>query len=88
MLISVSKELVELKKGLQKRGYIIADENNKMPCDAIICNIKENEAASLIKKYNIRPQGVLIIDSSCKTVEDIEVILNNKAANEFEWGKI
>ena len=84
MLISVSKELEELKVGLQKKGYIIADEDNKMPCDAIIYNIKENEASSIIKKYNIRPQGMLIIDSSCKTVEDIEVILNNKVANDFE----
>ena len=84
MLISVSKELEELKVGLQKKGYIIADENNKMPCDAIIYNIKENEASNIIKKYNIRPQGMLIIDSSCKTVEDIEVILNNKVANDFE----
>lgn len=78
MIINVSNELSNLKEELTKRGYNVVSNENSMPCDAIICNLKNGGLMNLTMQNNIRSEGTLIIDSGSKTIEEIEYILNNR----------
>ncbi|WP_040214756.1 YkuS family protein [Clostridium polynesiense] len=78
MNIYVCPGLEDIKDELKKRGYIIND-NRMHPYDAIICNIKETDLASLNILTNVKNEGTLIIDAGSKSVNDIEYILNNRA---------
>lgn len=77
MVIYVSDELENVKTELLKRGYNIVSNNN-MPCDVIICNLKNGGLTNLNFQSNARREGTLIIDSGSKTIDQIEYILNNR----------
>lgn len=76
MTIYVSNELDYIKNELINRGYNIV--NNNIPCDVIICNLKNGGLSSLNFQSNARREGTLIIDSGSKNIEQIEYILNNR----------
>lgn len=78
MIINVSDELVNLRDELIKRGYNVVSNENKIPCDAIICNLKNGGLMSLTMQNNVRSEGTLIIDAGSKNIEEIEYILNNR----------
>ncbi|MFL0270247.1 YkuS family protein [Candidatus Clostridium radicumherbarum] len=77
MVIYVSSELENIKTELLKKGYNVASNNN-MPCDVIICNLKNGGLTNLNFQSNARREGTLIIDSGSKTIDQIEYILNNR----------
>ena len=80
MVICVSQELEYLQEELSKRGYVIINNRDNYDCcDAIICNIKEGGLINLNTQNNIRREGTLIIDSGCKTIDEIEYILSTRA---------
>jgi len=78
MNICVSEELNEIKDELINRGYSIISNINNMPCDAIICNLKDGGLMNINTQNNIKLEGTLIIDCGSKTVDEIEYILNNR----------
>ena len=78
MNICVSDELKDIKSELINRGYSIANNLNNIPCDAIICNLKDGGLLNINSQNNIKREGTLIIDCGSKTVDEIEYILNNR----------
>jgi len=78
MNICVSEELNEIKNELISRGYSIVSEINNIPCDAIICNLKDEGLLSISSQPSIKLEGTLIIDCGSKTVDEIEYIINNR----------
>ncbi len=78
MNIYVCDGLDYIKYELKKKGYTIANENN-IPYDAIICNIKEIDFSSLNILSNVKNEGTLIIDAGSKSISDIEYIINNRS---------
>ena len=79
MVICISQELQYLQVELVKRGYtVINNRDNNICCDAIICNLKDGGLIKLNMQNNIRKEGTLIIDSGCKTIDEIEYILSNR----------
>lgn len=78
MNICVSEELKEIKSELINRGYSIVSNINNIPCDAIICNLKDGGLLSINSQNNIKLDGTLIIDCGSKTIDEIEYILNNR----------
>ena len=78
MNICVSEELNEIKNELISRGYSIVSEINNVPCDAIICNLKDEGLLSISSQNSIKLEGTLIIDCGSKTVDEIEYIINNR----------
>jgi hypothetical protein len=78
MNICVSDELKDIKSELINRGYSISNNLNNMPCDAIICNLKDGGLLNINSQNNIKREGTLIIDCGSKTVDEIEYILNNR----------
>lgn len=77
MTIYVSDELEYIKNELINRGYNVVN-NNSIPCDVIICNLKDGGLLSLNIQNSSRREGTLIIDSGSKTIEQIEYIINNR----------
>jgi hypothetical protein len=77
MNIYVSSELGHIKDELINRGYNVVNNNN-IPCEVIICNLKDGGLLSLNVQSNARKEGTLIIDSGSKDIEQIEYILNNR----------
>lgn len=77
MTICVSNELEYIKQELINRGYNVVCNTN-IPCDAIICNLKNGGLFNLNVQGNVRREGTLIIDSGSKSIEEIEYILNNR----------
>ena len=78
MTICVSSELEYVKTELEKRGYIVINKLNEAPCNAIICNLKNGGLINYNLQSSIKTEGTLIIDSGCKTIDEIEYILNNR----------
>lgn len=78
MNIYVSEELEEMKNELITRGYSIVSNLNSIPCDAIICNLKNGGLLNINTQNNIKQEGTLIVDCGSKTVDEIEYILNNR----------
>ncbi|MGH4137491.1 YkuS family protein [Clostridium sp.] len=82
MVICISQELHYLKEELVKRGYtVINNRDNNTNCDVIICELKDGGLINLNMQNNIRREGTLIIDSGCKTIDEIEYILCNRVYN-------
>lgn len=77
MTICVSSELENIKQELIDRGYNVICNAN-IPCDAIICNLKNGGLLNLNVQGNVKREGTLIIDSGSKNIEEIEYILNNR----------
>jgi hypothetical protein len=77
MNVFVCAELDYIKSELQNRGYNVI-EDTSIPCDAIICNLKNSDLNGLNFQNNLKREGTLIIDSGSKTIEDIDYILNNR----------
>ncbi|MFL0248543.1 YkuS family protein [Candidatus Clostridium stratigraminis] len=77
MVIYVSVELDDIKTQLLKKGYNVIS-NNSLPCDVIICNLKNGGLTNLNFQSNTRREGTLIIDYGSKTIDQIEYILNNR----------
>jgi hypothetical protein len=78
MNIYVSPDLSTVKNELQKRGYNVVEDEKEI-CDAIICNLKESNIASLNKYYSTKREGTLIIDYGSKSIEELDYILNNRS---------
>lgn len=78
MNICVSEELKEIKNELINRGYSIVSNINNIPCDAIICNLKNEGLLGISSQSNIKLEGTLIIDCGSKSVDEIEYIINNR----------
>ncbi|QAA30414.1 MULTISPECIES: YkuS family protein [Clostridium] len=76
MNLYVSDELKNIKNGLEERGYNIVSCNEQY--DAIICNLKEEDISHLPSCKSYKSEGVLIIDSGSKDIDDIENILINR----------
>jgi hypothetical protein len=77
MTICVSEELQYIKNELINRGYNVVS-NNSMPCDVIICNLKNGGLIELNPQGSFRREGTLIIDCGSKNIEEIEYIINNR----------
>jgi hypothetical protein len=78
MTICVSAELENLSEELKEKGYTIVNVVSDVPCDAIICNLKDNGLLNLNMQSNIKREGTLIIDCGCKSFDEIENILANR----------
>lgn len=78
MNIYIENELEEMKQALANKGYNIVKDSST-PCDAIICNLKACDLASINQEVNLKREGALIIDCGSKSVEDIDYILNNRS---------
>ena len=78
MRIYISNELEEIKREMELRGYYIVEDNTTQ-CDAIICNLKNCDLLKMNMTNSLKKEGTLIIDSGCKSIDDIDYILNNKA---------
>jgi hypothetical protein len=78
MTICVANELEYVKEELEKRGYIIISKLSEAPCNAIICNLKNGGLTNYNLQNSNKTEGTLIIDSGCKTIDEIEYILNNR----------
>lgn len=77
MNICVSNELQYIKSELENRGYNVVNNTN-VPCDAIICDLKNGGLMNLNVQSNVKREGTLIIDCGCKSIDEIEYILNNR----------
>ena len=78
MNLYVCEGLEYLKSQLEERGYN-TNLNDNDHYDAIICNIKDIDLASLNIINNIKHEGTLIIDAGSKSIDDIEYILYNRS---------
>jgi hypothetical protein len=78
MNIYVSPELITIKYELKNKGYNIIDEG-MIPCDAIICNLKECSISSFNMQNSLKREGTLIIDCGSKSVDDLDYILSNRS---------
>jgi len=78
MIICVASELEYVKEELEKRGYTVVSKLSEKPCNAIICNLKNNGLINYNLQNSMKTEGTLIIDSGCKTIDEIEYILNNR----------
>ena len=78
MVICISQELKYLEEELTKRGYTVINNTDSTRCDAIICNLKEGGLINLNMQNNIKREGTLIVDSGCKTIDEIEYILSTR----------
>ena len=85
MTICVSEELEYIREELGKRGYTIVKSADNVICDAIICNLKNGGLINSNVQNNIKRDGTLIIDSGCKTIDEIEYILNNRVYSALLW---
>lgn len=81
MKIFVSEELRYIKQELRKRGYNVIDEIRNKECDVIICNLKNGGLINSNIYNSVKEEGMLIIDSGSKSIEEIECILNNRSYN-------
>lgn len=77
MTICISDELDNIKQELINRGYNVVNDAS-IPCDVIICNLKNGGLVNLNVQGNIRREGTLVIDSGRKNIDEIEYILNNR----------
>lgn len=77
MTICISDELDNIKEELINRGYNVVNDAN-IPCDVIICNLKNGGLVNLNLQGNIKREGTLVIDSGRKNIDEIEYILNNR----------
>jgi hypothetical protein len=77
MTICISDELDNIKEELINRGYNVVNDAS-IPCDVIICNLKNGGLVNLNVQGNIRREGTLVIDSGRKNIDEIEYILNNR----------
>ena len=86
MTICIESGLEALKDELSKRGYAVITKMNEAPCDALICKVKEGGLVSYSSQGNLKREGTIIIDAGCKTVDEIEYILNNRVytSNEMQ----
>jgi Uncharacterised protein family (UPF0180). len=86
MTICIEEELEMIKSELIKRGYNVVTKMNEVPCDALICNVKDGGLTNYSNQGNLKREGTLIIDCGSKTVDEIEYILNNRVytANEIQ----
>lgn len=78
MVVCVTEELRYIKEELEKRGYKVVTSIDNEICDAIICNLKNGGLSKLSIKNSINRDGTLIVDIGCKSVDEIEYILNNR----------
>lgn len=76
MTICISEDLEYIKDELINRGYNVVTSN--VPCDVIICNLKNGGLMNLNVQINFKREGTLIIDSGSKSIDEIEYILNNR----------
>jgi hypothetical protein len=83
MTICVAQELEYVKVELEKRGYIVVSKLSEAPCNAIICNLKNGGLINYNLQSSIKAEGTLIIDSGCKTIDEIEYILNTRIYSSF-----
>lgn len=78
MLIYVSSNLIYIREELSRRGYSVINNDNYLPCDVIICNLKNGGLSNMNLQSNVKTEGTLIIDSGSKTIDEIENIINNR----------
>ena len=78
MNLYICEGLEYLKSQLEERGYN-TNVNGNDHYDAIFCNIKDIDLASLSIINNIKHEGTLIIDAGSKSIDDIEYILYNRS---------
>lgn len=78
MNVCISDELENLKIELINRGYNVLSYNTNIPCEAIICNLKNGGFVNMPMQSTLRTEGTLIIDSGSKSIDEIEYILNNR----------
>lgn len=79
MLIWVDDNLDILKNELLKKGYGIASKEEKCLCDVVISDVKNGQVFNLNGNINIKKDSALIIDSSYKTIDEIENIISNRS---------
>lgn len=77
MNIYISEDLPNMKEKLIDKGYTIIEDNN-VPCDAIICDLKNCDLLKLNVQNNLKREGTLVIDCGSKSIEDIDYILSNR----------
>lgn len=80
MIIFVPKELDHIGKELKDRGYEITNNKN-IPCDVIVCDLKNNGLMDTNLENNLKPEGTLIIDSGRKSTDEIDKIIFNRVYN-------
>lgn len=78
MNIYISDEYSNIKQELIIRGYNVFNALDNGVCNAIICNIKTGNLASINGIENYKDKNIIFIDGSRKTADDIENILNNR----------
>ena len=78
MNLYICDGLENIKRELEERGHN-TNLHGSEHYDAIICNIKDIDLASLSIINNIKHEGTLIIDAGSKSIEDIEYILYNRS---------
>ena len=66
MTICVAIELEYVKLELEKRGYTVISKLSEAPCNAIICNLKNNGLLNYNLQNSIKTEGRLIIDLKSK----------------------
>lgn len=81
MDIWVSGELICIKEELNNRGYKVTSQRNNLHYDAIICDLKNIDLAQIVGQISVKKEGVLIIDSGSKSIDEIEYILNNRVCS-------
>ena len=77
MKIYVDENNINLKNGLKVKGYKLIDIKLLSQCDIIICDIKNGNLINIISETSLK-EGVLIIDIGSKSIDDIELLINNK----------
>lgn len=78
MNIYIEDEFRQIRDGLLQRGYNIILDNSAL-CDAVICNLKNCDFATISGQINLKREGALIIDCGSKSIDDIDNILNNRS---------
>ncbi|MFD3155362.1 YkuS family protein [Haloimpatiens sp. FM7330] len=82
MIIFVPNELKYIKDELIKREYNIVSTND-IPCDIVICDLKNGGLLDVNVENNLKVQGTLIIDIGSKSIDEIEYIINNRIYSPF-----
>ncbi|WP_139906232.1 YkuS family protein [Clostridium thermarum] len=78
MNIYIDNEYKDIKIALLDRGYNVINDNS-VPCDAVICNLKNCDFSNISEQINLKREGAIIIDCGSKNVDEIDNILNNRA---------
>ncbi|WP_138204191.1 YkuS family protein [Haloimpatiens lingqiaonensis] len=77
MIVFVPEDMKYISNELKNRGYEVTN-NKDMPCDIIICDLKNHGLLDANLENNLKAEGTLIIDSGKKTVDEIDRIIFNR----------